>query len=90
MVIWYIIGYFLFGIIVDILARVFDSLNFNSDNNNYSLFATDDREYFFIFIAWPLALVCFIVVTIQFLVTLLSEYIAKKIKERRSHEQAED
>lgn len=86
MVKWYIIGYFVIGIIVDIIARIYDEIT----DDEFQYEPMEQSYYIFIFLGWPLAILVTILVTIHILVQLLSKYIAKKIKERSKHEQTKD
>ena len=86
MVKWDVIGYFAIGLIIDIICRICDELN--KDEFHYE--PIEQGYYIFIGLFWPLTILAFIVIAIHLSIVFLSKYIAKKITERRKHEQAKD
>lgn len=82
MVIWYVIGYFVIGIIVDIILTVDEKLHLDPIHDE----TAGLMGSFIVIIAWPLCLITLL--GIQFLKAIdrLSEWLAKQIKERSKHE----
>lgn len=82
MVIWYVIGYFIIGLIISIADRVSDELRFNK-----LYYKPEDPAIEFVWnivlvLFWPLALVVASVIAIDTFLSILSKWLAEKIKER--------
>jgi len=86
MAIWHVIGYFVIGLIVSIADRVSDELWFDEPYYEAEDSGTQVMFRVIIVLLWPLALVVGSVITIDMLLSILSKWIAKKIKERSKHE----
>lgn len=86
MVKWYVIGYFVIGLIISIADRVSDELWF--DKPYYAVEDTGTQLMFHVMLIllWPLAVIVGIVITIDTSLSALSKWIAKQIKERSKHE----
>lgn len=86
MVIWYVIGYFVIGLIIDIADRTSDRLLFDKPYYEAEDPGTQIMFHVVLVLLWPLALVVAIVITINELLSVLSKWLAKQIKERSKHE----
>lgn len=89
MVKWYVIGYFVIGLIISVIDRVSDE--FLVDEPYYEAEDPGTKLMFHVVLVllWPFAVIVGIVITIDKSLTVLSKWIAKQIKERSKHEQAE-
>ena len=90
MVKWYVIGYFVIGLIVSIADRVSDELWFDKPYYEAEDSGTQVMFRVMIVLLWPLALVVASVITIDTSLSVLSKWLARKIKERSKHEQTKD
>lgn len=79
MVTWYVIGYFVIGLILDVICRTYESMHPDPFDNPGSI------GYMF-FLLWPVCLIAMGVTYISKGLDKLSEYLARKIKERSKHE----
>ena len=87
MVIWYIIGYFLIGLIISIADRVSDEFQFDKPYYKAEDPGTELIFHVMLVLLWPLALVVFSIIAIDARLSVLSKWLAKQIKERSEHEQ---
>lgn len=87
MVNWYAIGYFVIGLIIDIADRVSDEFLFDKPYYEAKDPGTELIFHVVLVLLWPAAVVVGIVITINELLSVLSKWIAKQIKERSKHEQ---
>ena len=83
---WYIIGYFVIGLIIDIADRVSDEFMFDKPYYQAKDPGTELIFNVMLVLLWPLALVAVSVIAIDKFLTLLSKWIAKQIKERSKYE----
>lgn len=87
MEIYYAIGYFAIGLIIDIADRVSDEFLFDKPYYEAKDSGTELMFHAMLVLLWPLALVAVSVIAIDKFLTFLSKWIAKQIKERSKHEQ---
>ena len=90
MVTWYVIGYFVIGLIVSIIDRVTDELWFDKPYYEAEDSGTQLMFRVMIVLLWPFALVVVSVIAIDKALSVLSKWLAKQIKERSKHEQTKD
>ena len=86
MAIWYIIGYFIFGLIISIADRVSDELLLDKPYYEAEDPGTQLMFHIILILLWPFAVIVGIVITIDMLLSILSKWLAKQIKERSKHE----
>lgn len=86
MVIWYIIGYVLIGLIISIAVHVSDELQLDKPYYKEEDPGTELIFHVMLVLLWPLALVVAGIITIDARLSILSKWIAKQIKERSKHE----
>ena len=82
MAIWYIIGYFIFGLIISIADRVSDELLLDKPYYEAEDPGTQLMFHIILILLWPFAVIVSIVITIDMLLSILSKWLAKQIKER--------
>ena len=86
MAIWYIIGYFVIGLIISIADRVTDKIQFDKPYYKANDPGTELVFNVVLVLLWPFALIVGIVITIDMSLSVLSKWLAKQIKERSKHE----
>lgn len=86
MVNWYVIGYFVIGLIIDIVDRISDDLLFDEPYYEAEDPGTQIMFHVVLVLLWPFALIVAIVITINESLSVLSKWLAKQIKERSKHE----
>lgn len=90
MVIWYVIGYFVVGLIVDIADRISDELLLGEPYYEAEGPGTQLMFHIMLVLLWPFVLVVASVIAIDTFLSVLSKWLAKQIKERRKHEQTKN
>ena len=86
MTIYYVIGYFVIGLIIDIADRVSDEFLFDKPYYKAKDSGTELIFHVVLVLLWPLALVVVSIIAINSSLSVLSKWIAKQIKERSKHE----
>jgi len=87
---WYVIGYFVIGLIVSIADRVSDELWFDKPYYKAEDPGTDLIFHVMLALLWPFFLMIVSIIAIDTSLIGLSKWLAKKIKERSKHEQTKD
>lgn len=82
MTIWYVIGYFVIGLIVSIVDRVSDELLLDKPYYEAEDYGTQLMFHVILVLLWPFALAVTSVIAIDTSLSVLSKWIAKQIKER--------
>lgn len=83
MVKWYIIGYFGFGLILDVICRTYEAMHPDP-------FHIPGSMGYLFFLLWPICLIAMGIMYVSKGLDKLSEYLARKIKERSEHEQTKN